>query len=174
MTFAAALSACWLSAMAGPNTVTDQASGAMIEPPAGIVVTAGTEIPEWDFKAAPAMTDRIPAVGERGILCSLTFSIAPRYGDKVTSSYLKATVDAHMQAQGAQGPPSTIVEANGRFIMLSRWTPTQGQDAGNVIFMYHAQTNSTYAYLSCVARVHDADAMQPIFRSIWDGIRLPD
>jgi len=174
LTFLAAVAACWLSAMAGPNTVTDHASGAMIEPPAGVVVTAGTEIPEWDFAVAPDMADRIPSVGDHGVLCAVTFSIAPRLGEKVTSFYLKANVDAQMRAQGAKNPPSTIEEANGRFVMLSRWTPTQGQDAGNVIFMYHAQTSSTYAYLNCVARVRDADAMQPLFRSIWNGIRLPD
>jgi hypothetical protein len=163
-----------LNAWAGPNTVIDRASGATIEPPAGIVVTAGSEIPEWDFKAAPIAPGWPPAVGDRGILCALTFSIAPRLGDKVTSSYLQTTVDAHMREQGAQDPPSTVEEANGRFVMFSRWRPTQGQDAGNVIFMYHAQTHSTYAYMSCVTRTEDASAAKPLFRSIWDGVRLPD
>jgi hypothetical protein len=170
---AAMLIGC-LSASAGPNTVTDRASGATLEPPAGIVVAAGSEIPEWDFKAALGATSWPAAVGERGILCALTFSIAPRLGDKVTSTYLQTTLDAHMRALGAQDPPSTVEEANGRFVMLSRWRPTQGQDAGNVIFMYHAQTHSTYAYMSCVTRTEDAAAAKPLFRSIWDGIRLPD
>jgi hypothetical protein len=164
----------YLNAWAGANTVTDRASGAMIEPPAGIVVTAGSEIPEWDFKAAPIATGWPDAVGDRGILCALTFSIAPRLGDKVTSAYLQTTVDAYMRAQGAQDPTSTVEEANGRFVMFSRWRPTQGQDAGNVIFMYHAQTHSTYAYMSCVTHTEDAAASKPLFRSIWDGIRLPD
>ena len=47
-------------------------------------------------------------------------------------------------------------------------------DAENTIFMYHAESNKAYAYMSCVTRREAANMARPVFRAFWNGISLPN
>jgi hypothetical protein len=92
-----------------------------------------------------------------------------------TLSYLRDTVDGHMRGQGAIGGTSVLAERSEHdFVMTSQWTIKTGLDAGNVIFMYHAQTASTFAYMNCVTLAEETEKAEPLFRQIWDGVTLPD
>ena len=157
----------------GADIVIDKPTGTTIVVPDGYAVTPNQQIPEWHL-VVRAGTSAPPTGANKDVLCAVSFSGTPAVGGHTDPAYLKEEVDDHMRELGARDPASVFEPTKPRFLMVSEWNATMEDDAEDTIFMYHAESNKAYAYMSCVTRREAANMARPVFRAFWNGISLPN
>ena len=158
----------------GDAAVVDGPTGATIAIPDGYRVTPNQGIPEWHVTSTTRNTSAPPLGENASVLCAIQFSATPAVGGRTDPAYLRDEVDGHMRSLGARDPASVFEPSALRFLMTSEWNPSEGDDADNTVFMYHAESNKVYVYMDCVTRRSAAGVARTVFRRFWNGIKLPN